>query len=92
MSTRPISSSKINDLVVIDGAGAYCSSMSAKNYNSFPEAPEVLLKHNGTIALIRRYRANSSACNFCLIFEYRKQTLDQIVSNEVSPEEVKWDS
>jgi diaminopimelate decarboxylase len=27
--------------MVIEGSGAYCSSMSTKNYNSFPEAPEV---------------------------------------------------
>jgi diaminopimelate decarboxylase len=28
--------------------------MSTKNYNSFPEAPEVLLKTDGTVKLIRR--------------------------------------
>jgi diaminopimelate decarboxylase len=42
------------DLCVIEGAGAYCSAMSAKNYNSFPEAPEVLLRETGEFALIRR--------------------------------------
>jgi diaminopimelate decarboxylase len=42
------------DLCVIEGAGAYCSAMSAKNYNSFPEAPEVLLRETGGLALIRR--------------------------------------
>ena len=30
-------------MIVVEGAGAYCSSMSTKNYNSFPEAPELLL-------------------------------------------------
>ena len=30
----------VGDLCVVDGAGAYCSSMSTKNYNSFPEAAE----------------------------------------------------
>jgi diaminopimelate decarboxylase len=39
---------------VIGGAGAYCAGMSTKNYNSFPEAPEVLIKANGSIKLIRR--------------------------------------
>ena len=34
------------DLLVIEGAGAYCSSMCTKNYNSFPEAPEVMLDGN----------------------------------------------
>jgi diaminopimelate decarboxylase len=42
------------DLCVIGGAGAYCAGMSTKNYNSFPEAPEVLIKANGSIKLIRR--------------------------------------
>lgn len=31
----------VGDLVVVEGCGAYVSGMSAKNYNSFPEAPEV---------------------------------------------------
>ncbi len=42
------------DLAVIGGAGAYCAAMSAKNYNSFPEAPEVLLGVDGQVRLIRR--------------------------------------
>jgi len=42
------------DLCVIEGAGAYCSVMAAKNYNSFPEAPEVLLRESGKLILIRR--------------------------------------
>jgi diaminopimelate decarboxylase len=42
------------DLCVIEGAGAYCSAMSAKNYNSFPEAPEVLIRETGALHLIRR--------------------------------------
>ena len=42
------------DLAVIGGAGAYCAAMSAKNYNSFPEAPEVLLGTDGKARLIRR--------------------------------------
>ena len=47
---------RIRDLVCVDGAGAYCSSMSAKNYNSFPEAPEVLIRSGShQIDLIRRF-------------------------------------
>lgn len=45
------------DLLVIGGAGAYCAGMSAKNYNSFPEAPEVLLGADGLPRLIRRRQA-----------------------------------
>ena len=42
------------DLVVIGGAGAYAAAMSAKNYNSFPEAPEILLDLQQQPHLIRR--------------------------------------
>lgn len=57
----------IGDLVSIESAGAYCSAMCAKNYNSFPAAPEVLLEEDGvTIRLLRT-----------------RQTLDEIVQNEV---------
>ena len=44
----------VGDLCVIEGVGAYCSSMSAKNYNSFPESPEVLLGVDGSTSLIRK--------------------------------------
>ena len=45
---------RIGDLAVVGGAGAYCASMAAKNYNSIPAAPEVLRKPDGTFALVRR--------------------------------------
>lgn len=48
-------STEIGNLVSIEGAGAYCGSMSAKNYNSFPEAAEVLIDRKGNLHLIRRY-------------------------------------
>jgi diaminopimelate decarboxylase len=51
---RQLPQAQIGDLCVIEGAGAYCSALSAKNYNSFPEAPEVLLRENGRGVLIRR--------------------------------------
>lgn len=44
---------EIGDILVMDGSGAYCSGMSAKNYNSFPEAPEVLVDQEGKPHLIR---------------------------------------
>ena len=43
----------VGDLVVVEGAGAYCSSMATTNYNSFPEAPEVMLDSSGGLHLIR---------------------------------------
>lgn len=67
--TRRLTEARIGDAIVIDGAGAYCAAMSAKNYNSFPEAPEVLLGSDGTFHLARR-----------------RQTLEQILQNEMVPE------
>ncbi|HKJ90489.1 MAG TPA: diaminopimelate decarboxylase, partial [Oceanipulchritudo sp.] len=54
LSPRDLPSAESGDLVLVGGAGAYCSAMAAKNYNSFPEAPEVLLRESGEIRLIRR--------------------------------------
>ena len=54
LAPRDLPPAEPGDLVLIGGAGAYCSAMAAKNYNSFPEAPEVLLRETGEIRLIRR--------------------------------------
>lgn len=54
LQTRTLTRANVGDLLVIGGTGAYCASMSAKNYNSFPESPEVLLTKEGTMKLIRR--------------------------------------
>ena len=51
---RTLPEACIGDAVVVDGAGAYCASMASKNYNSFPEAPEVLLTKTGEFQLIRK--------------------------------------
>ena len=45
---------RIDDLVVVSGAGAYCAAMSTANYNSYPRAPEVMLEANGALRLLRR--------------------------------------
>jgi len=54
LKTRLLDPAEAGDIVVIGGAGAYCAAMSAKNYNSFPEAPEVLLGTDGAPTLVRR--------------------------------------
>jgi diaminopimelate decarboxylase len=54
LEPRPLAEAQIGDWLIIGGAGAYCSAMSAVNYNSFPQAPEVLLREDGTPVLIRR--------------------------------------
>lgn len=54
LQERKLAKLEIGDLVTIEGAGAYCSGMSTKNYNSFPEAPEVIVDVNGEPHLIRK--------------------------------------
>jgi diaminopimelate decarboxylase len=54
LAPRDLPESVPGDLCVIEGAGAYCAAMSAKGYNSFPEAPEIMVRTDGTPVLIRR--------------------------------------
>ena len=54
LQARELAEASIGDLCVIEGAGAYCSSMPAKNYNSFPEASGVLIRTNGEFQQIRK--------------------------------------
>jgi len=54
LQPRTLAKAAVGDLCVIEGAGAYCSSMSAKNYNSFPEAAEAMLETDGSLRLIRQ--------------------------------------
>ena len=54
LAPRLLTRAEIGDSCVIEGVGAYCSSMSAKNYNSFPEAAEILKKSDGLLSLIRK--------------------------------------
>lgn len=41
------------DFVVIERGGGYASGMALKNFNSFPEAPEVLRRSDGSVDEIR---------------------------------------
>ncbi len=52
--TRLMGSAEVGDFVVMEAVGAYCASMSTKNYNSFPETPEVLLTNDQQTKLIRK--------------------------------------
>jgi len=54
LAPRLLARAEVGDLCVIEGAGAYCAGMSAKNYNSFPEAPEAILEESGKLRLIRK--------------------------------------
>lgn len=46
IEAREVKKCQRGDFVVVDGCGAYCSSMSVVNYNSYPQAPEVILVKN----------------------------------------------
>jgi diaminopimelate decarboxylase len=54
LAPRRVSRPQIGDLVLIGGAGAYCAAMSTINYNSYPQAPEVLREPDGALRLLRR--------------------------------------
>jgi diaminopimelate decarboxylase len=54
LAPRWVPRPRIGDLVVVGGAGAYCAAMSTINYNSYPQAPEVMLELDGSLRLLRR--------------------------------------
>lgn len=68
LQARKLKKAAIGDLVSIEGSGAYCSSMSTKNYNSFPEAAEVLVDEQGEVHLIRRFAVHSWSDCVCVLF------------------------
>ncbi|MCK5519840.1 MAG: diaminopimelate decarboxylase [Candidatus Marinimicrobia bacterium] len=45
---------QIGDVLLFGAAGAYCSSMSLANYNSFPRVAEILKDNAGNFRLIRK--------------------------------------
>lgn len=54
ITPRRMATPEVGDLLVIGGCGAYCSTMSPFNYNSHPQAAEVLVSGGGRIDLVRR--------------------------------------
>ncbi len=54
MEPRLLKKAKRGDLLLIEGVGAYCSSMCASNYNSFPQSAEVLITQNNETVLIKK--------------------------------------
>lgn len=54
LQPRLLAEARTGDLLAVGGSGAYCSGMASKNYNSFPEAAEVLQAPDGTLHLIRK--------------------------------------
>lgn len=62
LTPRLLPTPKIGDYLVIERAGGYCSSMSLKNFNSFPEAPEILRRSDGSLQLIRKRQTLAQIC------------------------------
>ena len=62
LGTRVLRKAEVDDFAVIDGSGAYCSGMSTKNYNSFPEASEVMVDKDGKATLIRKRQSLDQIC------------------------------
>ena len=54
LAPRRVPQPRIGDLVIVGGAGAYCAGMATINYNSYPQAPEVMLEADGSFRLLRR--------------------------------------
>ncbi len=54
LAPRTVPRPDIGDLVIVGGAGAYCAGMAMINYNSYPQAPEVMLEPDGSLRLLRK--------------------------------------
>jgi diaminopimelate decarboxylase len=54
LAPRRVPRPEIGDLVLVGGAGAYCAAMATINYNSYPQAPEVMREPDGALLLLRR--------------------------------------
>jgi diaminopimelate decarboxylase len=54
LAPRTVSRPQIDNLVVVGATGAYCASMSTINYNSYPQAPEVMIEMDGSLRLLRK--------------------------------------
>jgi diaminopimelate decarboxylase len=54
LAPRRVALPQVGDLVVVGGVGAYCAAMATINYNSYPQAPEILREPNGELRLLRR--------------------------------------
>ncbi len=51
---RVMANPRIGDFIVIDGCGAYCSTMSPFNYNSHTQVPGIMLDRSGDLKVIRK--------------------------------------
>ncbi len=49
----PLARTEPGDFIVVERKGGYASGMTLKNFSSFPEAPEVLRRRDGSVVAIR---------------------------------------
>ena len=68
----------MGDFAILKGTGAYCSAMSLKNYNSFPEAAEVMLLSPSTSSDADQQHLSDAA-----VVIRRRQDFEDIMKNEV---------
>jgi len=62
------------DYLVVERSGGYCAGMAMKNFNSYPEAPEVLRRPDGSFTLIRaRQTVNQLTANEIVPDDLRKE-------------------
>ena len=59
---RAMADPAVGDHVVVGGAGAYVSTMTLVGYNSHPQAPEVLLRRDGSLSIIRQRQTLEQLC------------------------------
>ncbi len=50
---RLLNKAEIADILVVEWTGAYCASMSARNYNSYPVIAEILVREDWSLVTIR---------------------------------------
>jgi diaminopimelate decarboxylase len=62
IAPRPMADAAVGDHVIVGGAGAYVSAMTLVGYNSHPQAPEVLLRPDGTLRIIRQRQTLEQLC------------------------------
>lgn len=53
LEPHPLARTEAGDYLVVERGGGYCSSMSLRNFNSYPDAPEVLRRKDGTFQVVR---------------------------------------
>jgi len=67
LKPRLMERAEIGDLVVIGGAGAYCAGMSTINYNSSPQAAEVMITEEGNKLIRKRQTLEQMTQNEIII-------------------------